>query len=179
MASIRPAALSIITYPDPRLRVRCKAVARVTDEIRRIAERMIAIMRDEKGVGLAAPQVGLDLRLFVCQRPDDAEASVYVNPKLTLAEERVAADEGCLSLPEVTVSMSRARACMMEALDLEGRSIRVEGVDLLARIWQHETDHLDGRLIIDRMSEAEKIANKRIIRELEQAYEKANTRKRR
>jgi len=166
-----PKKLALIRYPDPRLRTRCAPVTEFTDALHGIAKRMVEIMRQSKGVGLAAPQVGLNIRLFVCQAPDEKEATICVNPRLDLGDETMVADEGCLSIPDVTVAMTRSRTAMLTAFDARGREFRADGADILARIWQHENDHLDGKLIIDRMTAAEKIANRRFLRDLEKEFE--------
>ena len=168
--------LSLIYYPDPRLRRRCRPVARFDASLAAAAERMIELMREHHGVGLAAPQVGLDVRLFVCQPTEDAAPAAYVNPVLTLGYEMAAGEEGCLSLPEVTVSVLRATTCSLSACDVSGKPVRIETRGLLARVWQHECDHLDGRLIIERMTEAERIANRRYLKELERKYRPARKR---
>ncbi|MCK6482616.1 MAG: peptide deformylase [Phycisphaerae bacterium] len=170
---IDPAKLRIILYPDPRLRVRCRPVERFDELLAAVAARMIDLMHAAEGVGLAAPQVGLPWRLFVCQPDKERPPSVIVNPVLEHSAATIASPEGCLSIPEVTVEMIRAARCELTARDLNGREIRSSGDALAARVWQHETDHLNGRLIIDRMSETEKIANRKKLRELEQKFERA------
>jgi peptide deformylase len=170
--------LKIICYPDPRLRVRCKPVEKVDADLRRVAERMIELMHEARGVGLAAPQIGLSARLFVCQVAEESHPRVFFNPLLTPEAESETADEGCLSIPEVTVAMRRARRCTISGLDQHGRPVRAAAEGLLARVWQHECDHLDGRLIIDRMNESEKIANRRVLKQLERDF-KASSKPRR
>jgi len=132
---------------------------------------MLELMRDGKGVGLAGPQVGLPLRLFVCNTTGNPQDNrVYVNPELSDLEGNAEAGEGCLSLPEVTVPMRRAESVTMTACDTDGQEFRVTGTDLEARVWQHEHDHLDGRLIIDNMPTSAELANRRILKQLEQDY---------
>lgn len=166
--------LRIISYPDPRLRQRCKPVERFDTELARLAQRMIELMQEAKGVGLAAPQVGLPIRMFVCRPVEKAAARAFVNPVLTLGDEEQESEEGCLSIADVTVNVRRATEAQIAALELEGRPIKLSGEGFIARIWQHETDHLDGRLIIERMTEAEKIKNRKLLKELEREYEKAH-----
>ena len=162
------AALQIITYPDARLRKVCREVERFDEELAALAERMLQLMRQHEGVGLAAPQVGVLLRMFVCNPTGDPKDNhVYVNPRLADCAEQAAREEGCLSIPDGTVNVRRPLSCKMHAFDLQGRPIEETGSDLLARCWQHEFDHLEGRLIIDRMSESDKIANRKAIRQLE------------
>jgi peptide deformylase len=160
--------LQIITYPDPRLRKVCQDVDRFDEELVALAHRMLELMRQHEGVGLAAPQVGVLRRMFVCNPTGDPKDDhIYINPRLTEFAEQADREEGCLSIPEVTVNVRRPLSCRMHALDLQGRPIEEAGSDLLARCWQHECDHLEGRLIIDRMSESDKIANRKVIRQLE------------
>lgn len=163
--------LRIIDYPDPVLHRRCAPVEQFDEHLARIAERMLELMRAGNGVGLAAPQVGLNLRMFVCNvTPDPAQHRVYVNPRFRDLQGSEEGDEGCLSLPGVTVTMRRAQSAVMEAQCLDGRRVEVSAAGLLARVWQHESDHLDGTLIIDHMSEADAIANRRALRQLRAAY---------
>lgn len=160
--------LSIITYPDPRLKKVCKPVETFDEKLAQIAMQMLDLMHQAKGVGLAAPQVGLGIRLFVWNTSGNREDDhVCVNPVLSDLEGDVEAEEGCLSLPDVNVNVRRAQACSLRGVDLQGKPMQLSAMDLLARCWQHEVDHLDGRLIIDRMSEADKIANRRVLKQLE------------
>ncbi len=171
MEKLEIANLSIIKYPDPRLRQRCRAIERFDSSLADLAGRMLTLMREGGGVGLAAPQLGLLVPLFVCNttgEPEDDE--VYVNPVLDGLSGTVEAEEGCLCLPGVVGPITRAQECVIRAVDLQGNPIERSGEDLKARVWQHETDHLDGRLIIDRMSPAAKIANRRAIKHLEQQF---------
>ncbi len=165
------ARLSITRYPDPILRQVCRPVETFDDELRQLAARMLELMRAEKGVGLAAPQVRVPIRLFVCNptgQPDND--FVVVNPVLSNqfgAEEH---DEGCLCLPEVSVPIRRAQSIKLRGCDLSGQPLERDGQELEGRIWQHETDHLNGRLIVDYMSEASAIANRRALKQLRDAY---------
>ncbi len=170
---IDTAALKIIKYPDPRLAQDCKPVEVFDEGLARLVARMIDIMHRGDGVGLAAPQVGLCLRLFVCNctgEPDGDKA--YVNPTLSNLEGAVDGEEGCLSVPDVTVLMRRAQSGTVDACDIEGKAFQESAVDLPVRCWQHEFDHISGRLIIDDMSEADKIANRRVIKQLEAQYKR-------
>jgi len=168
---------------EAALRARAEPVAVVTDEVRCVASRMIELMRRAEGIGLAAPQVGLPWRLFVCHVPpmegrspdaDPAGAThgpaVYVNPVLSNPAGPVEpADEGCLSIPDVVGRVLRPPIITISALDLEGRPFTRTAEGLLARCWQHECDHLDGVLILDRMAQMDRLRNRRLIRELERA----------
>jgi peptide deformylase len=158
----------IVVYPDSRLRQVCEPFDRFDGELKTLAERMVRTMRAGNGIGLAGPQIGVMGRIFVCNvtgKPQDD--LVFVNPELYDLSGAVEAEEGCLSIPDVTVTVRRARRCRMQAQDVQGRPVDAEAEDLLARVWQHECDHLDGGLIIDRMNGSDRIANKRILTEME------------
>lgn len=166
---------TIVTYPDPGLRKKCAPVRKeeFDQSLADLAQRMLEIMKANRGVGLAAPQVGVNRRLFVCNPTGEpGDDHVYINPVLSELTGSVEGEEGCLSLPELRVLVRRAKRCKIQALDVQGEPIETEADDLMARIWQHETDHLDGRLILDRMNAAEKIANKKLIAQLEESFKK-------
>lgn len=163
--------LRIVEYPDPVLKKRCATVTAFDDNLRSLAKRMIELMHEAKGVGLAAPQVGVSVRLFVFNPTVEPGKDVaIVNPKFVEAEGAEEQGEGCLSLPGVTVTMRRATRVVLDGLDLDGRPMRLQAEGLPARIWQHEVDHLDGKLIIDQMSTADEIANRRAIKQMLAAY---------
>ncbi|HEX9701360.1 MAG TPA: peptide deformylase [Rhodospirillales bacterium] len=164
-----PGKLYLVRFPAPILKQRAAAVTEFGDRLAALAARMLEIMRQGQGVGLAAPQAGVSLRMFVCNVTGEPGADdVFVNP--TFAELRGADDkeEGCLSIPAVHVTMRRATHATINALDLHGNAVTRQGEGLLARVWQHEVDHLDGRLIIDNMSPTDEIANRRAIKQLKQ-----------
>lgn len=167
--SIDPNRLQIVLYPDPVLRQQAKPIAHIDDEVRAIAARMIELMHQAPGVGLAAPQVGLPWRMFVANptgQPEDDQ--VYINPRITnLGGGNVAREEGCLSLPGITAEVIRPHEATIQATDENGEGFEIQADDLLARIWQHEYDHLDGVMIIDKMAPIDRMANKRALRELE------------
>ncbi len=169
-----PATLKIVLYPDPVLRQPCAPIERVDAPVTALAARMLELMHEAEGIGLAAPQVGVPVRLFVCNPTGkEGEDAVYVNPHLVEAHGADEKEEGCLSLPGVHVVMRRATRVVLEALDEKGSAVRKEGTELEARVWQHEIDHLDGRLIIDAMSPSDEIANRRALRQLEERYARA------
>ena len=148
--------LEIILHPDQRLRAKCRPVKAVDSRIRELAGDMLDTMYDAPGIGLAAPQVGTLLRLFVmdCSAEDeDGDARVFVNPEvISASEEHVAHEEGCLSLPEQFEEVTRPAEIQVRYTDLEGAE-RHESFDgVRARCVQHEIDHLDGRLFIDHLS---------------------------
>lgn len=178
---VDPASLSIRVYPDPILRRKATPVSAVTDEVRAVAARMIQLMYDAEGVGLAAPQVGLSWRMFVADVPASEDRSpdaspptatrgprVFINPVLSSpvgAPEP--SSEGCLSLPDINGEVLRSPQITVTALDLEGQPFTMAAGGLLARCFQHEVDHLDGVLIIDRMTQMSRLKNRNAIRDLE------------
>ena len=147
-------------YPDPVLRMRAREVEDFDGDLRRLAERMTQLMRDANGVGLAATQVGIIRRVFVFQPDSDADPVAVVNPTLAdRPDETALEDEGCLSLIGVQMPVERARSVRLEGRDLEGKELSIELTDHAARVVQHELDHLDGVLILDRTTdEARKAA---------------------
>jgi len=161
----------IVTYPSPVLRRKADPVGAVTDEVRAVAGRMFELMREAGGVGLAAPQVGLCWRMFVANatgEPDDDQ--VFINPVLSAAtKEQTAAEEGCLSLPDIRAQILRPQGITIDALNLSGESFQIVSDDFPARVWQHEFDHLEGVLILDKMDRLDRIANRRQIKRLEEA----------
>lgn len=160
----------LVTYPDPVLRARAQPVGELDDSIRALAEDMLRIMAEEDGVGLAAPQVGESVRLFVtCATVDGEEAEqVYVNPEILAVDGSVEPqEEGCLSLPGIRGAIRRPPRVTLRATALDGRQFTITAGGLLARCWQHEIDHLDGVLIIDRMSAIDRLASRKSLRALE------------
>ena len=150
LALRRLALAQIRQYPDAVLRMRAREVERFDDDLARLAEKMEHLMHDARGVGLAATQVGVLQRLFVFQ-PDDEDARVVVNPEITArSEETDVLDEGCLSLQGVLVPVERSLRVTLEGRDLAGGEIRYELEEMGARVAQHELDHLDGVLMIER-----------------------------
>ena len=163
--------LKIIDYPDPRLRKASSAVKSIDASLKALAERMLELMREHRGVGLAAPQVGVNIRLFVMNHSGDPKDDrVFVNPELTEAEGAEEAEEGCLSLPGINARIVRDKTIRLRATDLEGNLIDQVESGYIARIWQHEFDHLNGTLIIDRMGSVAKMAAKKTLRELEEKF---------
>lgn len=183
-----PAGLRIRLYPDGVLRQRARPIPAgpdahpgVWENLRAVAQRMIQMMHEADGIGLAAPQVGFSWRLFVVHIPDDGRdrldavpptatgtPKVYINPEIS---KPVGAptpyEEGCLSLPDIRGDVLRPPTVTISALDLDGNAFSQDGGGLLARCWQHELDHLDGVLIMDRMTQAARLKCRRAIRDLE------------
>jgi len=147
----------ILTYPDPLLKKRSEAVPRVTPAVRELVRDLFDTMRAARGVGLAAPQIGVLKRVIVVDvsgvEPGVAPLA-FVNPRIAARRGRVEGTEGCLSIPGVEGVVPRAEWVAVEGLDERGEFLRVEATGLLARALQHEIDHLDGILFIDRMPAA-------------------------
>ena len=166
--------LSILQYGDPILRAKGKHIEKIDNRIRELAQNMIETMHAANGVGLAAPQVGESLQLTVLDvsqvedRPSTMELNgentdpqsamplVLINPEIDLGSETEMGTEGCLSFPEITGEIERAKSVTVRAQNLDGEAIEIEATGFLARAIQHEVDHLNGILFIDRMSSAAK-----------------------
>jgi len=140
----------ILTYPNPVLRRHCEEITNIDDALVETARRMSATMYRAKGIGLAAPQVGVLQRLIVLDIGDGLVT--LINPEITLFEGKVKMEEGCLSLPGITVEVPRHAAVQVRGVDLNGKPVSIDAEDLLARALQHEIDHLHGKLIIDKVS---------------------------
>jgi peptide deformylase len=178
--------LEIKQYGDPVLRKKCRPVDEITDEIHEIAQNMIETMEDAHGVGLAAPQIGLDIRMAVVDVPQDEESVtflkidgeeasleemmplVFINPKLIFGPDKESSLEGCLSIQEIQAEVKRPAEVKAELELLDGRTITLESDGLLARAIQHEADHLNGVLFVDRVSAASKLSLKRRLKRLQE-----------
>lgn len=169
--------LTVVHYPDPRLRKVCEPVTEFDGDLKALVDRMFELLRAGSGIGLAGPQVGVLKRLFVMNiTGEDKDNMVFINPEIRDMHGSREAEEGCLSLPEVYVQVRRAARCTIKAQNLKSEPIELEGEDLLGRVWQHETDHLNGTLILDRMGPSDKIATKKRLKELEAAYKEKRRR---
>ncbi|TML38184.1 MAG: peptide deformylase [Actinobacteria bacterium] len=145
------ALAQIRQYPDPVLRMRANEIESFDDDLRRLVERMTTLMQEARGVGLAGTQVGTLQRLFVFQPTEEDEPRAVVNPVLVSASEVTLSEtEGCLSLQGVTIPVERPVKVTVEGKDETGADIRIELEEHAARVAQHELDHLDGILILDR-----------------------------
>ena len=175
VAARRAAAMSFIRrLGDPVLKSRAMPVDRFDDPLRSQVERMAGIMRDAFGMGLAAPQLGISQRLLVYTVGADAPLIVLANPEIEWSSrEQETLDEGCLSIPGITVDVERPVHVRVRALDEEGRERLVEASGLEARVIQHEIDHLDGVLILERTSRESRKAALRELREAERNDEAA------
>ena len=186
--------LPIVRYGDPVLRTKGAPILEVDDRIRELAANMIETMHQAHGVGLAAQQVGEALQLTVIDvseaedqeitmtlngEPVDPTASmplVLLNPRVSLGKETVIGVEGCLSFPEITGDIRRSATVNVSAETLEGETIEIAASGLLARAIQHEVDHLDGILFIDRMSAATKVALRSRLKRLQKENQRAAVR---
>lgn len=149
----------IVTYGDPVLRQRTKEVASLNGDLQQLIDDMVETMYAAPGVGLAANQVGSSDRLFVANPTDDHDPSrllVVLNPEIVESDGEIAHEEGCLSIPDFRDDVRRAGRVLLRGLDRHGAPIEVEGKDLLARIFQHEMDHLNGLFFVDRLSPAKR-----------------------
>jgi peptide deformylase len=151
--AIRP----VLLFPDPRLKRMSVPVAEVTDEIRTLAADMLETMYDEPGIGLAAPQVGEAVRLIVVDTEWTEEGAepcplVLLNPEIVAREGSLTWNEGCLSVPDYQADVERAAKVTLRATDLDGQPVEIDAEQLRAVCFQHEIDHLDGILFIDRIS---------------------------
>ncbi len=157
----------ITHYPAGVLGRRAEPVEKIDENIRKLVDKMIDVMIKNKGVGLAAPQVGVSLRLFIISLDGSREkVKVYINPTVTPFGELVATDEGCLSVPGIYTGIRRYKHCKVTATDLDGKEFTDEGEGLYARAMQHENDHIDGMTIVNRMGQAAKIVHRRQLKKL-------------
>lgn len=178
--------LEIKQYGDPVLRKKCRKVTEVTDELRQLSEDMIETMIDANGVGLAAPQIGVDIRMAVVDVAHDPESITYlkvddkvtpleeimplvfINPQLEFGSEKEPGREGCLSIEGIQSEVKRPIDVIATLELLDGRVIKVETDGLLARAIQHEADHLNGVLFTDRVPPATKLSLKRKLKKLQE-----------
>lgn len=147
------------------LRSKAKKVPEITDEIRELARKMRKIMHEANGIGLAAPQIGLPVRIFVAEHPRTGRGRskfyALVNPEIVkTSKEKDVLEEGCLSLPGLFGPVERAEKVVLTGLDPFGKKVKVKASGILARIFQHEMDHLDGTLFIDKAKEVFKYESK-------------------
>ena len=147
----------VVQFPDPRLKEVSKPITEVTDELRELARDMIDVMYDEPGIGLAAPQVGASVRMFVIDTEwgdegNEKSPTVVINPEISDREGRITWDEGCLSVPDYNATVERDAKITLRGQDLDGNPIEERAEGLRAVCIQHEVDHLDGILFIDRIS---------------------------
>ncbi len=164
-------ALTVVRYPDPRLREICTPVDVVDDRVRAMAERMFELMLSSSGVGLAAPQVGVTVRLLVASPTFEAtDRLCLINPRIVAEDGWEEQEEGCLSFPGIYCNVKRRLSIVVEALDFTGQAVRWDLEGFAARVVQHEIDHLDGRLLVDRMGQLAKLGNRKALKQLEAEF---------
>ncbi|MEN6424118.1 MAG: peptide deformylase [Phycisphaerales bacterium] len=157
----------ITHYPAPVLRAKAAPVETIDDNIRRLVEKMTDIMFENKGMGLAAPQAGVGLRLFIITLTGTRDTvRAYVNPTVTPHGDLEEKEEGCLSVPGIWAKIRRYKQATVTATDLDGKQFTEEADDLYARCLQHEYDHIEGTVIVNRMSQTAKIAHRRQLKKL-------------
>ncbi len=160
----------IVKYPDPVLAQKAEPVTQFDAELQQLADDMFESMYVAEGIGLAAPQVGVSRRIFIVDTSlgkDPAQRLVLINPEIVETEGKQVEEEGCLSLPEIRDKVTRAFRVKVRAQDTRGAWFEVEGDELLARALQHENDHLNGVLFIDRISRLKRDLILRRIRKLQ------------
>jgi peptide deformylase len=153
----------IRTYPDKVLRNAAKEVTQATDDVRQVCVDMVDTMCSARGVGLAANQIGISLRIIVVETGSEKQIAplVIVNPEILELQGEDSGEEGCLSIPGFYEIVKRAKKALVIGTDLEGKELRIECEDLLARACQHEVDHLNGILFVDHLSPVKKQLFKR------------------
>jgi len=169
LARREEALARLIKIGDPVLNSEASPISKFDPDLERDVERMVALMRDAMGIGLAATQLGILRRLLVFQAGAEAEPTALVNPRVEwLSEEVVVAEEGCLSIPKVTVDVERPLHARISGLDQRGEQQLIEASGLEARVLQHEIDHLDGVLMLDRTTTEQRKGALRALREGEE-----------
>jgi peptide deformylase len=162
--------LKIIQYPHPTLRHTSKPLKRVDAELHDIIRRMFHLMYEAKGVGLAANQVDLPYRFFIANPqgdPEKGEELVFINPVVSRQKGSAEAEEGCLSLPGLYADVKRSERVTVDAYNLAGEPMHFDAEGFLARVVQHETDHLNGKLFVDRLGTAAQLEVRDTLREFE------------
>lgn len=166
--------LRVITYPHPTLRRKARPLRRVDAELRSMVAEMFELMYKHAGCGLAATQVDLPYRLFIVNESGDRtlkdQEMVFLNPVLSKHKGSEEDEEGCLSLPGLYAPVRRPAQVSIEAYDLSGKQIKLDAKERFARVLQHENDHLDGVLFIDRLSPTQRLAAKDQIEEFEHEF---------
>lgn len=149
--------LVIRTYGDPVLRQKAKNVKEITPEVRSLIARMWTAMYENKGVGLAAPQVGITKKIIVVDTQEEGEKFAVINPRIVrMEQEQEFSEEGCLSIPDIRGDVLRPVTIEVQGMDLAGKPFQMEATGLLARVFQHEIDHLNGVLFVDKLPENQK-----------------------
>jgi peptide deformylase len=161
----------ITHYPAAVLAEAAKTVEKIDDNIRQLTEKMTQIMLEQKGIGLAAPQAGVPLRIFIISIDGTKEkVKVYINPTIRPAGGYLSIEEGCLSVPDVHTKIRRYEKCTVTATNLNGNEFTEQAEGLYARALQHEYDHIQGITIVDRLSYVAKIAHRKQLKKLKEEH---------
>jgi peptide deformylase len=172
--------MKIVHYPHPALRAKARPLTAIDQKVHQHAREMLDLMYEARGLGLAANQVALPYRLVVMNLSGDAQQrdqeGVYVNPVVLERKGSVEDEEGCLSLPKLYAKVRRAKTVKVQAYNLKGELVEQVVSDLAARCWQHEVDHLDGVLFIDKMGTIARLTTRGALREFEREFHKAQER---
>jgi peptide deformylase len=164
--------LEILKFPDPRLRVKCEQVTKFDEELKKIVDDMAETMYNAPGVGLAAPQVGIHKRIFIIDiSKEKTDLKIFINPTILKMEGEICDEEGCLSIPGEYANVTRAEKVEASAQDLDGNEFLIKAEGLLARAIQHEFDHLNGILFLDRLPSFKKESIKKHIKRRQLAGE--------
>ncbi len=178
--NIVQAPLKIVQYPHPSLRYKARPLTAIDAKVRRCAAEMLALMYEQRGLGLAATQVALPYQLLVMNYAGDPEQlekeGVFINPMILDRKGTMEGEEGCLSFPGLFQKVRRARTVQVMAYNLEGQLLQIELSELPSRVWQHEVDHLHGELFIDKLGTIGKLSSRGALREFERLHRKAQTR---
>jgi peptide deformylase len=158
---------SIRLFGDPVLKQKADEVTDIDGRLVRLAEDMIATMREAPGIGLAAPQVGVQRRLFVYELQDETGPHVIVNPTISESRGEWTYEEGCLSVPGLAWEIVRPKEVHLSGYDLDGNEVSIEADELMARLFQHELDHLDGVLLLERLDKDTRKQALRTLREID------------
>ena len=173
MADINIKKCKITHYPAKVLTSESKPIDKIDDNIRQLVAKMTDLMLEHKGIGLAGPQAGVDLRIFIISLDTTREnVKVYINPTVTTSGQTYLMEEGCLSVPGIYTKVKRFSQCIVTATDLDGNEFTEEADDLYARALQHENDHINGTTIVNRMSSVARIAHRKQIKKLEEIRDK-------
>ncbi|TKJ39342.1 MAG: peptide deformylase [Planctomycetes bacterium B3_Pla] len=161
----------ITHYPSEVLVGKAQPVEEIDDKIRRLVDKMIDIMIENKGIGLAAPQAGISLRLFIISFDGGRDnVKVYVNPTVTPVGELGSVEEGCLSVPGIYTKIRRYKECEVTATDLDGNEFTDRAEGLYARALQHEFDHIEGMTIVSRMGQTARIVHRKQLKKLQEQH---------
>jgi peptide deformylase len=172
--------MKIVQYPHPALRWVTKPLTAIDQKVRDHAAAMLDLMYEAKGIGLATPQVALPYQMIVLNLTGDPEQrdqeGVYINPVILERKGTIEGDEGCLSFPGLTQKIRRAKTVRVQAYNLKGEALEIQASELPARAWQHEVDHLNGILFIDKMGPIAKLASRTQLKEFERDFRRAQER---